>query len=232
VKPVAESLDTVGLMARTVPDVSQLAALLIGFDVPTFDRTANAPRLALCRTPAWASAELSTVAIVQEGIASLRKRGLPVAEVALPECLASALAAQATINLFESRRALAYERINFPGQISAALAQRLENGAAFTLSDYLAAHSQLARCRALLADLFKDYDVLLEPSATGEAPRGLASTGDAVFNRMWTALHVPCVSVPVLRGPAGLPLGLQVIGPMYEDRRTLEIAQRITARFA
>jgi Asp-tRNA(Asn)/Glu-tRNA(Gln) amidotransferase A subunit family amidase len=66
--------------------------------------------------------------------------------------------------------------------------------------------------------------VLIEPSATGEAPRGLENAGDPVFNRLWSALHVPCLSLPVLRGPAGLPLGLQVIGPINSDLRILRIS--------
>ena len=75
-----------------------------------------------------------------------------------------------------------------------------------------------------------DCDVLLAPAATGEAPKGLGSTGDPVFNQVWTYLHVPLVAVPCGRGPAGLPLGLQVTGRLDDDARTLAAAHWIHQR--
>ena len=83
----------------------------------------------------------------------------------------------------------------------------------------------LAECRRLLEAVFADFDALLVPSAPGEAPEGLASTGDAVFNQMWTALHTPAVTVPVFTGPKGLPMGAQFVGPYGADYRTLACAE-------
>jgi Asp-tRNA(Asn)/Glu-tRNA(Gln) amidotransferase A subunit family amidase len=67
-------------------------------------------------------------------------------------------------------------------------------------------------CRHLLKEIFSQYDVLMMPSAPGEAPPGLKSTGNSIFNRIWTALHVPAVTVPVFTGPSNLPMGLQLVG--------------------
>jgi len=80
-------------------------------------------------------------------------------------------------------------------------------------------------CRAALSDVFGDCDVLIAPAATGEAPAGLGSTGNVAMNVVWTLLHVPCVSVPMGVGRNGLPLGLQVIGRIGEDARTLACAR-------
>ena len=86
----------------------------------------------------------------------------------------------------------------------------------------------LARdCRRALADVFAGFDVLLAPSATGAAPEGLGMTGDAVFNRMWTLLGTPCVNIPVAATAGGLPVGLQVIGPIGSDAPTLAAAHRL-----
>jgi Asp-tRNA(Asn)/Glu-tRNA(Gln) amidotransferase A subunit family amidase len=74
--------------------------------------------------------------------------------------------------------------------------------------------------------------VLLAPSTTGEAPEGLDSTGNPVMNRVWTLLHVPCVTVPVARGPSGLPVGLQVIGRFADDARTLAAARWVHERMS
>jgi Asp-tRNA(Asn)/Glu-tRNA(Gln) amidotransferase A subunit family amidase len=79
-------------------------------------------------------------------------------------------------------------------------------------------------------DAFGDCDVLVAPAATGEAPKGLASTGNVAMNVVWTLLHAPCVSVPMGRGPNALPLGLQVVGRIGEDARTLACARWIEAR--
>ncbi|HKS63957.1 MAG TPA: amidase, partial [Xanthobacteraceae bacterium] len=69
-----------------------------------------------------------------------------------------------------------------------------------------------------------EVDVLLTPSAVGEAPEGLDSTGDPTFNRGWTLLHVPCVTVPAGTGPKGLPVGVQIVGPLSQDARVLSAA--------
>jgi Asp-tRNA(Asn)/Glu-tRNA(Gln) amidotransferase A subunit family amidase len=75
----------------------------------------------------------------------------------------------------------------------------------------------------------EDIDILLTPSAPGEAPKGLAWTGEPTFNALWTALHVPCVTVPAGVGPSGLPLGIQVIGRHGEDKQTLAWAQWVAS---
>ena len=97
---------------------------------------------------------------------------------------------------------------------------------------YDAAALHARECRVLMDAVFDDFDVLLAPSAIGEAPRGLSSTGSAVFNRMWTLLGVPCVTLPCTRGPTGLPVGVQIIGRYRADRKTLDAAAWIERQVA
>mgnify|MGYP002828070210 CR=1 FL=1 len=75
-------------------------------------------------------------------------------------------------------------------------------------------------------------DALIAPSAPGEAPRRTQGTGDPVFNRIWTLLGTPCVNVPGLTGANGLPVGVQVIGALHEDARTLSAARWLEATLA
>jgi Asp-tRNA(Asn)/Glu-tRNA(Gln) amidotransferase A subunit family amidase len=75
-------------------------------------------------------------------------------------------------------------------------------------------------------------DVLVTPSAPGQAPAGLEWTGDPVFNLIWTSLHVPCVTVPAGTGPDGLPLGIQIVTRIGEDRQALAWAQWVAAAIA
>ena len=90
--------------------------------------------------------------------------------------------------------------------------------------EYNEAISLGRECRARLAEAFGDCDVLLAPSAPGEAPAGIP-TGDPVMNQVWTFLHTPCVTVPAGTGPKGLPVGVQIVGRIGDDARTLAAAQ-------
>ena len=90
----------------------------------------------------------------------------------------------------------------------------------------LAAYALADRCRPVFDGMFGDLlDVVLTPSAPGEAPQGLHTTGDAIFNRMWTLLHVPCINIPACRGPNNLPVGVTLVGPRLTDARLLAIAR-------
>jgi amidase len=102
---------------------------------------------------------------------------------------------------------------------------RLLGGGRVTREKYEEAQAVAQRCRARLADVYRDCDALLVPSAMGEAPEGLDSTGDPLFGASWTVLHVPTVTVPVFRGPKGLPIGAQIVGPLGMDSHTLQCAE-------
>jgi amidase len=97
----------------------------------------------------------------------------------------------------------------------AAYVEALETGEAF---------------RAHLDGIFSDVDLLLTPSAAGEAPEGLGSTGDPSFNSIWTLAWTPCVTLPVGTGPRGLPLGLQLVGKRFADEALLDAAAWVEAR--
>ena len=87
-----------------------------------------------------------------------------------------------------------------------------------------AALDAAAALRPAFDEIARRFDAVLTPSAPGEAPVGLASTGDSIFNGLWTLLHVPCISLPGLTGPHGLPLGVQLVAPRYSDSRLLGVA--------
>jgi len=122
-------------------------------------------------------------------------------------------------------RALAHERVHHADLISESLMGRLLGGGRVTRAQYEEAQAIARRCRARLDDMFRDYDVLLAPSAKGEAPAGLESTGDPVFGSSWTVLHGPAVTVPAFHGPSDLPLGAQLVGPRGGDSQTLLAAE-------
>lgn len=231
IKSSSDSLDTAGFLTRTVGDAMLLASVLIGWDhIDIFKEFKNI-RIGICRSSAWASAETSTIPMTLTAAEFLAKSGCDVREISSPKPLDRAAEAQATINLYESFRSYSYEWNNFPELISDSLSARFVKGKKISLETYLSAQQVLSECRQIMPSLFEDFDVLIEPSAPGEAPSGIKNSGDAVFSRAWTALHLPCVSIPVLTGPSGMPLGLQIVGPMHADKRTLNIADQIHQMF-
>ncbi len=215
VKQVSESLDTVGVFARSAEDLALSLEVLSGRK-PALP-AAGSPRIGLCRTPRWESADAATQANLEDAARSLARAGARVADFALPAGSEALFDRHKVVMHFDMARALAWEHANFPDQISNSLKPRIEDGLTVTREDYDAMRETARRCRRALAEAMREVDFLLTPSAPGEAPASLASTGDPVFNRAWTLFGVPCVSVPRGRGPHGLPLAIQLVGPMEGD---------------
>jgi len=147
-----------------------------------------------------------------------------VTEVTLPPSFDAMSDAHTTI--METEGAAAFLDLNL-GAAQAMSARMLERHAPALLDSparLKRAYRMAERCRSELDQVFEDYDVLVTPAAPGEAPAGHASTGSAIFNAMWSLLHVPCVAVPCTLGPSGLPVGVQLIGAEHDDARLLRIA--------
>ena len=224
-KALADSLDTVGLMAGTVADAAFFAGVLT--DRPDLRDAAPPPAppaFALYRTPMWERAEPEAGAALDRAAEALRRAGAAVGELAPPAEHRGLNAAQDRIMGYEAARALAYERIYRSAQLSPRLGQMLDAGMAVGAAEYDAARAEAAAARAGLAGFFGPYDAVLTPAAPGEAPAGLGYTGDPVFNRMWTLLGTPCLTLPAHRGDRGLPVGVQLVGRIGDDARLMSCA--------
>jgi Asp-tRNA(Asn)/Glu-tRNA(Gln) amidotransferase A subunit family amidase len=111
-------------------------------------------------------------------------------------------------------------------RLSAALRARIEHGHALRAPEYLHAKARIAPLAATFTELFEQrYDAILTPAAAGTAPAGLESTGEPTFCTLWTMLGLPAVSLPILQGANGLPLGVQLVGPRHADGRLLRTAR-------
>jgi Asp-tRNA(Asn)/Glu-tRNA(Gln) amidotransferase A subunit family amidase len=153
--------------------------------------------------------------------ARLARAGASVIELQLPQPFVDGFIAQREVNDYEAWRGLAHERMHHWEQLSSSLQARLEHAARCSHDQYTRAQEVLVQCKALLRELFAQYDVLMTPSTPGEAPRSRENTGDSSFHRIWTALHTPTLHLPVFRGPNGLPMGLQLIGACRGDAALL-----------
>ncbi|HXP30404.1 MAG TPA: amidase [Stellaceae bacterium] len=221
VKPAAESLDTMGVLARSVDDIALIAGALAGWPASPTSESAAPPRIGLCRTYLWPTALPETVAAVEQAAQRLAAVGASLREVALPPSFAGLTEAREVINCWERARAMAFEWRHHRDRISARLGAAIERGFAMDFATYLAALRLAENYRAQLEPVFAGFDVLLAPCVAGEAPAGLDSTGDHRFQGLWTLLHVPTMSLPTHRGPKGLPVGIQLVAPRYADQRLI-----------
>jgi Asp-tRNA(Asn)/Glu-tRNA(Gln) amidotransferase A subunit family amidase len=226
VKPLAESQDTVGLLARSVADMGLLLSVLTGW-VPPEPAHVAPPRIGLCSMDAWPKLEPAMTKAMVTAAAGLARAGAQVKAVTLPQPFADSLIAQRKMNDYESWRALTHERLRHPDKLSSTLAERLQGSASCTYEQYAHAQDVISSCRALLDEMFGEYDVLVTPSSVGEPPEGLTNTGNSEYIRIWTAFHTPTLTLPLFKGDTGLPMGLQIIGPVRQDRRTLGHAEWI-----
>jgi amidase len=225
VKPLADSLDTVGVYARDVADAAFFAGVLSERAALRHLAVPEAvPRYGLYRTPMWAEAEPATAAALDRARAALERAGAVVEEVAVRPEHQGLNEAQDKVMGYEMCRALADERLRHSAELSPRLAQMLDAGMAIGADEYDDARTLAAAARATLGDFVGGLDAVLTPAAPGEAPAGLGYTGNPVFNRMWTLLGVPCVAVPAWRSASGLPVAVQLIGRIGDDARLVAAA--------
>jgi Asp-tRNA(Asn)/Glu-tRNA(Gln) amidotransferase A subunit family amidase len=229
-KLMSESLDTVGVIARSVADCALFAGAVAGRDLGDPNaRPDRAPRIGICRSPAWDAAASETQALLPRVASALARAGATVVDRELSPGVAAIAAAHPIVMNNESGRALGWELANAREGISEGLRERLEFGLSQSEAAVAEAHAVFERAQREFPASMEGLDALVTPSAPGEAPAGLGWTGDPVFNLIWTSLHVPCVTVPAGAGPAGLPLGIQIVTRLGEDRQALAWAQWVAA---
>ena len=232
-KFVAESLDHIGVLARTVEDVALFAHAVSGIAMPAFaEAPARPPRVGFCRQPHWSEGEPAMQEKLELAAITLCKKGAKVTDFILDGELAGIPADHLVIIDFEAARALAFEYQNHRDKLSPLILENIENGWRSPRERYQSAMANAVRYRALFAERFKDYDFVLTPAAPGEAPAGIKRTGNSIFNRIWTLLGVPCVTVPAYTGRKGLPIGVQIVGPYGADPRTLYWAEWVRRALA
>ncbi len=229
-KLMSENLDTVGVMARSVADCALFAGAVAGRALGDPDvRSERAPRIGICRSPAWDKALPETQMLLGRVASALARAGASIVDRELSPGVAAIEAAHPIVVNHESARALGWELANARDQISEGLRERLEFGLSRTEAAVAEAHAVFGSAQRTFPACMEGLDALVSPSAPGEAPAGLEWTGDPAFNLIWTALHVPCVTVPADTGPGGLPLGIQIVTRIGEDRQALAWAQWVAA---
>jgi len=231
---LSESLDHVGLFARTVEDAALLGAALYGPDdadpasgtvapgallEAARNPLAHAPRLTWTLTPFGSRASPA----LRSALAALAGR-LDARPLDLPKPFARALEWHDRVYAFEFARRHAALLDSLGDELGPVVRDDLERGLRITENDYLEARRGQALLGELLDEILADCDALVAPAAPDEAPLGLASTGDPVFCSPWTLIGHPSISLPLLAGEHGLPMGVQLVGRRRGDAALLRIA--------
>ncbi|HEU4370084.1 MAG TPA: amidase [Methylomirabilota bacterium] len=242
---LSQTLDHVGLFARSIEDVALLLEQTVGHDerdsataprarIAYRDVAAEEPPLtpmfAFVKTSRWAQVDDDAREAFGELVALLGDRVEEI-ELATPaeetaEWHRHVMEAEMSVNLTREWT-LGRDRL------SAGLRARIERGREVRARDYLEALARIPQLRASFTELFEQrYDAILTPAAPGTAPLGLGSTGDPAFCSLWTLCGMPALSVPLMRGANGLPLGAQVVGPCHGDARLLRTARWLVSKAA
>ena len=231
-KAFAPSLDTLGWFARSAADLALLYRELSPSpaEQPAF-QLAGA-RVGLCRSPAWPDAGIATRSALAAAAALLRQHGATVVDVELPESFASLLTLHTLIMRYEGGISFLPEYRLYPDLLHANLREMVEFTTQVSRKEVLSAYDLAARCRSEFDTFAAEFDLIVTPSGTGEAPTGLAFTGSWTFNALWTLLHAPCINVPGLLGPGGLPVGITLTGARCSDARLLAAAEAVGEIFA
>jgi amidase len=219
------SLDTLGILARSVADIALYRDVLLGIPpepMPKIER----PHFALCRSHVWDQFEPVTQTLIENAAFRLARAGARVTEFTLPAEFELLNDAHRAISSFEFARTFTWEIENHWNEISDTLrGGRLHDGLAGNFERYIEAKKLADECRHRLDALMGGIDVLLTPAAFGEAPVGTPAFAGVPLYQIWTTLHVPAVSIPVFKGPAGMPIGAQLIGKRHDDRKLFACAQ-------
>jgi Asp-tRNA(Asn)/Glu-tRNA(Gln) amidotransferase A subunit family amidase len=241
---LSRALDHVGVFARTVQDAALLAEAMVGFDAedpdtrplarPPFAAVAASepplpPRFAFVRTPAWPHAEPVTGPAFAELVEAL---GEAAAEVELGARFERAFELHRVVMEVEMAHNLYRDYEKGADQLSPPLRKLIERGRAYPAIEYTRALAGAAPLNAMLDAVFDEYDALLTPATPGEAPVGLESTGNPVFCTTWTYLGTPAITLPLMQGENGMPLGVQLVARRGNDARLLRTASWLARTLA
>jgi len=238
----SRTLDHVGVFARSIPDCALVAQQLLGFDERDPDTAPRAtlklvettmeeppvtPHLGFVKTAVWDRADEDT----KEAFAELTEHlGDEVSEYQLPSPFDDVLDVHRTVMEADLARSFAREYERGKAKLSANLREMIERGLDVRAVAYNDAVGRIPLLRGLLGQPFERCDAILTPAAVGEAPLGLESTGDPCFCTLWTLCGMPAITLPLLRGTNGMPIGVQLVGPKGDDARLLRTARWLEGR--
>ena len=237
-------LDTVGVFARSVEDAAMIVEVLVAYDPGDQDTQARAgpplletatdeppmpPMLAFAKTAVWDQADKET----RDAFDELKELlGEECGDLDLPEPFEHAVEWHRNIMNADLAKSFAGYYEHGKDKLTDILKGMIEDGQKVTAVDYNKAVDWRESLNDGLGGVFDRYDAIITPATVGEAPAGLDTTGSPVFNTLWTLCGTPAITLPLMEGPNGLPVGVQVVGRRDDDARLLRTARRLAARIS
>ena len=237
VLPQSRPLDQLGVFGRSIEDVAMLAESIMGYDLNDPDTKLQAkpelvkiqadnpplpPKLAFVKTPVWGQADVFTRTAFEELAEEL---GDSTAEVSLPQMFDQAHEQHRIIMEADIARSFAREYRDGADQLSDILKEIIERGQQVLAVDYNNAVDGKEILYSGFKDIFDWNDAIITPATIGVAPAGLESTGSPIFCTIWTLCGMPAITLPLMQGENGMPLGVQLVGPRGDDARLLRTAR-------
>jgi Asp-tRNA(Asn)/Glu-tRNA(Gln) amidotransferase A subunit family amidase len=235
--PQSRPLDQVGVFGRSIEDIAMLAESIMGYDGNDPDTRLQAkpelariqaqeppvsPKLAFVKTPVWNQADDFTRSAFEELVDELRDSA---AEVALPQMFDQAHEQHRIIMEADIARSFAAEYRDGSDHLSATLNEMIERGQKVLAVDYNNAVSGIDILYSGFNTIFDWHDAIITPATIGAAPAGLKSTGSPIFCTIWTLCGMPAITLPLMQGENGMPLGVQLVGPRGDDAKLLRTAR-------
>ena len=233
--PISERLDHPGIYANSIDDIRLVASVILSYDKKDLDMDSNYSfrnasnlkkplRFAFIKGPVWGSGDHD----MQEKIKQfVDNSNLEIASVELGDDFIEAARCHEIIMNGSISRSLANYYENNKSKLHPFTITRFESGKSVSTNSYIDAIEKSKKMKQTLSEIFLKFDAIITPAAPGQAPRDLMNTGNAIFNGYWTMLGVPAISLPLLGGKDGLPIGIQVITSWNKEAELLDISKII-----
>ncbi len=239
---ISRALDQIGVFSNTLDDAALISEQLFGYDKQDPDTSISAkpkllvaskqkppmkPLFAYIKLPFMNELDDNTKEVFDELKDSL-KGG--VDEIELPDGFKGIPNWHKIIMESDMARSFSEEYTKSKDKLSDTIIETIERGLKYTAVEYNDALSKIDAANSYFNQFFYDYDAILTPSAVGEAPKGLKSTGNPIFCTIWTFCGMPCITLPLLQGKNGLPIGVQLVSSLFDDERLFRNASWLTKK--
>ena len=225
--PNSPSIDTLGLMSRSVEDIALFRSILLEEDLVSIQKVdLSKIKIGFVRTPHWDKTDDSTKEAFEHFLNLLHSDKLNVVDLEIDNLISKSDALHLDISGYEFKRSISHERFNYYDQLSDQLRNgRLNDGYQVSNKNYQLALKDLSILKNQIEAVFDKTDLIITPSAPGEALKGLEYTGSPIFNTTWSLNGNPCITLPLFKGKQELPIGCQLVSRFGEDNQLLNYAK-------
>ena len=227
--PNSPSIDTLGLISRSVDDIALFRSILLEEELVSIKKVdLSKIKIGFVRTPHWEKTDDSTKEAFEHFVNSLRSDKLNVIDLEIDKLISKSDTLHLDISGYEFKRSISHERFNYYDQLSDQLRNgRLNDGYQVSNKNYQLALKELSILKNQIDAVFEETDLIITPSAPGEALRGLEYTGSPIFNTTWSLNGNPCITLPLFKGKQELPIGCQLVTKFGNDDQLLNYAKTL-----